>query len=837
MAARGATAAEVSLSEAEKRLGGGRYEDAATAARAAMADGETFDWRLTLIRALVATGQREAAAREVKPLLARAPGSLQALWLARQVFRAAGDEAAADAALDQMTTALATPGIVLESSEELVAAGEVALLRGEEPKTVLATYFEAALTRDGKCKAAYLAGGALALAKSDDRTAATWFQRGLDKLGPDADLYVGLARAHQQGERAPMLAALDAALHLNPRHVEALALRAEHEIDGEDYGKARETLERAAAVDAGAPVVWALRAVLAHLQNDAAAEAKARAQALLPWAKDPAVDTLIGRKLAEKYRFAEAAAYQRRALALDPTYLPAKGQLAQDLLRLPEEGGGQKRGNAGWALAKDVHAHDGYDVAAFNLVTLRDHLDRFTTLRRPGFVVRMESREARVYGDEVLGLLDEASRALDGKYGFVHRHAVEVEIFPDQGDFAVRTFGMPGGSGYLGVCFGSLITMNSPAGTGAAPVSWRSVLWHEYTHVITLGLTGNRIPRWLSEGISVHEEMRRDARWGQSMTGAFRRMILGGELLPIGKLSTAFLSARSSDNIMFAYYQSALAVDFLVERHGLPALRAVLGDLGRGVELNQALATRMAPLADLDKGFAAFARARAEAFAPKADFDELGPGVLADARGRGLDDVLRGRPNSVPALLEKAQRHVDKGEWAAAAPLLERVIALAPGRDGDDAAYLQLAEVMRRLGRAADERQWLEALANKSAGVATAYRRLIELGEGAADRGALAVNAERLLAVNPMLEAGWRARGRALETQDPAGAVRAYQRLLLLEPSDTADTHLRLGRLLRGRDRQAARRHVLEALAEAPRLLPAHRLLLELADGDAAGAR
>ena len=42
-----------------------------------------------------------------------------------------------------------------------------------------------------------------------------------------------------------------------------------------------------------------------------------------------------------------------------------------------------------------------------------------------------------------------------------------VEIFPDQADFAVRTFGMPGGAGYLGVCFGPLITMNSPAGTGA----------------------------------------------------------------------------------------------------------------------------------------------------------------------------------------------------------------------------------------------------------------------------------------------------------------------------------------------------------------------------------
>ena len=58
--------------------------------------------------------------------------------------------------------------------------------------------------------------------------------------------------------------------------------------------------------------------------------------------------------------------------------------------------------------------------------------------------------------------------------------------------------------------------MNSPAGTGAATVNWRSVLWHEYTHVVTLGLTRNRIPRWLSEGISVHEELARDPHLGSS---------------------------------------------------------------------------------------------------------------------------------------------------------------------------------------------------------------------------------------------------------------------------------------------------------------------------------
>jgi Tfp pilus assembly protein PilF len=806
--------------EADKLLAAGKYEEVAGEARAAIEQGDRR-WRQVLVRALTATGQRAAAAQEAKLLVQASPDELPALLLARDTFRAVGDEAAAAAALARLRQAAATPGRKLEEAEELVAAGRAALLAGDEPKTVLATYFERALGRDPACKAAYLAGGQLALDKSDDRLAAEWFERGLAKLGPDADLYAGLARAHYDGDREEMKAALDAALHLNPRQVPALLLRAEHEIDGEDYAAAAAHIDRALAVDAGVPAGWALRAVLAHLRNDGAGEGKARQQALAAWSRNPGVDALIGRKLSQKYRFTEGAAYQRRALALDPGYLPAKAQLAQDLLRL-----GVEHADEGWALAEQVHAKDGYDVEAFNLVTLRGHMARFATLRHKGFVVRMDPGEARIYGDEVGALLAEASRTLDARYGFSRSKPVAVEIFPDQSDFAVRTFGMPGGSGYLGVCFGGLITMNSPAGTGAAPVSWRSILWHEYAHVITLGLTGNRIPRWLSEGISVHEEMKADPRWGQGMTAAYRQMILGGELLPLGKLSTAFLSAKTPEHVMFAYYQSALAVEYLVQKHGLGVLRAVLGDLGRGVQINQALAARAAPLAELDAGFAAFARAQAEAFAPRADFREPAPGVLGDDSGKALAEVLRQQPNNVPALLAQARRHMERGAWGEARPLLERVIALGaePGEP-----HLMLAEVQRKQGRAADEQKTLEALAGRSAGVAPAFARLIELAEGRGDVAAMGENGERLLGVNPMLEAGWRARGRAREAGgDAGGAIRAYERLLLLEPADTADTHLRLARLQQRRDRRAARRHVLDALAEAPRLLPAHRLLLEL---------
>ena len=57
-----------------------------------------------------------------------------------------------------------------------------------------------------------------------------------------------------------------------------------------------------------------------------------------------------------------------------------------------------------------------------------------------------------------------------------------------------------GGGDYLGVCFGPLVTVNSPASRVAHPVNWESIVWHEFCHTVTLTKTKNKMPRWLSEG-------------------------------------------------------------------------------------------------------------------------------------------------------------------------------------------------------------------------------------------------------------------------------------------------------------------------------------------------
>jgi tetratricopeptide (TPR) repeat protein len=404
---------------------------------------------------------------------------------------------------------------------------------------------------------------------------------------------------------------------------------------------------------------------------------------------------------------------------------------------------------------------------------------------------------------------------------------VTVELFANPQDFAVRTCGIPDVDGYLGVCFGSVITANSPK--AQRPANWQAVLWHEFCHVVTLHLTRNKMPRWLSEGISVYEESQRNPTWGQQMNPRYRRMILTGELTPIGKLSGAFLSPPTPMHLQFAYYESSLVVEFLIGRFGLQSIRAILADLGDGAEINAALSKHAATLAQLEEQFEAFARKRAEAMAPQADWDEPSKEQVDPADPQAVAEWLAGHPNSFWALRLQAQMLLKDERWEEAKKPLEKLISLYPAYVEEDNAYQFLAAVHRKLGETQQEHDALSKLAKMSSDAADAYLRLMEIATEQQAWEQVVENGDRYLAVYPMLSNAYWWIGRAAEELGRnERAVESYRRLLLLDPSGPVEVHYRLGRLLRHENPDAARRHVLEALADAPRFRDGHRLLLEI---------
>ena len=801
-----------------KQFKTGQYAQCLESTRKAIEDGAyAADWRILMIESLMALGRYEQAVENMDTALGDYRWSIRLLKLGHTVYNRNGQ---GDRATDMLTRVFRIGtgrDVRFVNADDLVALGESLLQLGGEPKLILDEFFNRAIKSDPNCLDAYLAAGNLALAKQDYELAANKYGEALKRFGADADAHYGLAKAFLNSDRGAMIESLQRALVLNPKHAPALILLAEHQIDCEDYDAAAKLLDRVIAVNPWHEDAWSYRAVLAHLANDSEASDSHRANALKYWPKNPRVDYLVGRKLSQKYRFAEGAAYQRLALASDPQYLPAQIQLAQDLLRLGRE-------QEGWALADAVHSQDGYNVEAYNLANLRDNMSKFKTLRTDGFVIRMDEHEADIYGDEVVELLQSAKSQLCRKYGIELAQPVTVELFDDQQDFAVRTFGMPGGDGFLGVCFGNVITANSPK--AGRPHNWKAMLWHEFCHVVTLNLTHNKMPRWLSEGISVYEEFQRDPIWGQRMDPPYRRKILGNELTSVGDLSAAFMSPPGSMDLQFAYYNSALAVEYLVKRYGLETLKAILGDLANGDQINSAIARRAAPLENVEKEFEAFARKRAEELAPDVDWAQPESGQLDPADPNALEQWLIEHPNSFWALTVQANNLMTDRKWEEAKNPLKKLIRLYPIYAGEDNAYRLLAEVHRKLGDTEQERLVLGDLAILSPDAVDAYERLMEIGVEQEDWRQVVTNGARYMAVYPMLATvHWRL-GRANEElgRDDQ-AIESYRRLLFLDPTDPADVNYRLARLLQHRDPAKAKRHVLEALAEAPRFREAHRLL------------
>jgi tetratricopeptide (TPR) repeat protein len=924
------------LDEAQKQFLAGDYSGCIATLEKAMADragGE--DRHLLLSKALMTVGRYPDAYKGITNALEQEPWSIRLKWQARDVFLANGQTEAAGRIVDDIVKRVAGEPSSYRDAAALVIFGQAALLKNADPKRVLDQLFDVAKKREPKLRDTYLAAGNLALDKHDYALAAKKFEEGLKELPDDPDMQCGLAQAYEPSDSAIAATALEAALKRNSNHLGSLLMVVDHCIDAEDYDEAKETLERIKEINPWHPDAWSYEAVLAHLKNQPDEEKSAHQAALKFWANNPRVHYLIGLKLSQKYRFAEGAAHQRQALKNDDDYLPAKAQLAHDLLRLGEE-------SEGWKLADEVQKQDAYDVEAYNMVNLRQTMAKYTTLTNRDFLVRMSSHEAALYGNQVLDLLNKERTNLCAKYEMELKRPTIVEIFAEQKDFAVRTFGMPGNPGYLGVCFGSVVTANSPAVQHGHPVNWQAVLYHEFCHVITLQMTKNKMPRWLSEGISVYEEGQQNPSWGQRMTPKYREMILGDELTPVSKLSGAFLDPKSEMHLQFAYYESSLVVEFLVQKYGVEKLKAILRDLGDGIEINeaigkelnglnklnelnsakatgtdnsekteanshdstsQAVAEPLGPLEQFEQDFAAFARERAEKLAPTLDFEQpeftklnarsrerrrygterekgtnspttfrVNPKaetgntnkILAIATNLApieLDGTNSGPfPRHVPAIptnelaadsnlspeerwqawakdhptnywvmTRKANDLVEEKQWTEAKPILQKLVEAYPDDVGPDSAYRMLAATHHALGETNLEREVLERFAAKDDEAQDAYGRLMELGVADKNWPSVETNALRYLAVNPLVPPPYRFLAQASQqTQNTRHGIAAYRALLELDPPDLAETHFRLAQLLQRTGDPSARRHVLQALEEAPRYPAALQLLLEI---------
>jgi hypothetical protein len=381
---------------------------------------------------------------------------------------------------------------------------------------------------------------------------------------------------------------------------------------------------------------------------------------------------------------------------------------------------------------------------------------------------------------------------------------VTIELYPNHDDFAVRTAGLPG-IGLLGVTFGYLVAMDSPSGRAAGDFHWGSTLWHEMAHVFTLSITDHRVPRWLSEGISVFEEWRTGPTPGIAVSPRAIDVFRDGKFLPVASLDEGFIRPAYEDQVQVSYMQSGLICYFIEQKWGFDKLVALLRQFTKDTTTAAAVEAtfRISPK-DFDKEFSTFMNQR------------FGP-ILQNPKDW---------QNSMAATYVAEE----KKDWAAVIANARKAIEIFPDFTLDGAAYIPLANALDQQGKRADAIKALQDYRRLGGWNPTALRQLAKWMEEANDKAAAADLHNALVLIEPLDVTLHAKLGERFDaTGKPADALREYQVLLALNPHDTASANFGIARALNSMGNRAeSRRHLLDALETAPHFRPAQDLLLEI---------
>jgi len=390
-------------------------------------------------------------------------------------------------------------------------------------------------------------------------------------------------------------------LELYPHSVRALLAGFGSALDNGHLPRAREFLEQLAEAAPDRRDVRAHTAALAwveHRREDAREYLDALTESS-PHDSEP--ERIVGEHLLELYRFQEGLPFLASAAERngdDP-------HLWTQLGRAYANSGDEVKALESLRTAERV-ARGRQNAWRNNMRMVLEKLDRNYIEREHGshtFV--WEPAAAAILERYTVPFYAEAREELAERYGFTPGD-VRIEFFGEHDDFSVRSTGFPGYSA-LGVCFGPVVTAVSPLAEMRRRFSWARTAFHEYTHVIHLGLSNNRCPRWITEGIATWEEEQRDPSWGRNMRRDLVDAHANGRIIPVRDLNAAFRGPR----ILFGYYQGGLLCEMLIGEHGFPPMIRLLEAFDRGLDLDQAFKQVFATTPEeVDRRFDEFVRGK-----------------------------------------------------------------------------------------------------------------------------------------------------------------------------------------------------------------------------------
>ena len=578
------------------------------------------------------------------------------------------------------------------------------------------------------------------------------------------------------------------ALVSDPKLVEAQELLARIALEDNNNPKATAEAQKALAMD---PNSEQGKAILATI--DLLADKKGTA-----W--DPHTARgyeTIGHFFVMNRRYEEGIVYFRKAIELDPQLYSARSQLGINLMRLGQNDEAYKQ-------LEICYHNDFQDAATRNSLKLMDSYQNFVTFTTPTTILKLHKKEADLLRPYFQSEMDRAMATYEKKYRLKLEKPVQVEVYPDHEDFAVRTLGMPG-LGALGVTFGYSVAMDSPSGRKPGSFHWASTLWHEMSHVYTLTATGHRVPRWFTEGLAVHEETAISPDWGDRLSPDVIGAIKNKKLLPIAELDRGFIHPVSPPQVIVSYFQAGRICDYINEMWGWDTLLAMLHDFGAGEETSAVVLKELKiEPAEFDKRFLAYVEKDTKNAVDH--FDEWKKdlkSLVEKSAAKDWDAVIKSGVTIRDMYPDYVEEHS-----------VYEALAAAYLAKGDKPAAIAELELYEKIGGRDPES--LKLLA----------KTLEEAGRNAEAADAL----NRLNFIYPMDAAAHRSLGGLWLVQgNVKGAIREYAAVVARNPLDPAQAHFDLARAYHAdKQDEQANEELLAALEAAPGFRPAQKLLLEL---------
>jgi len=638
--------------------------------------------------------------------------------------------------------------------------------------------------------------GMLLHGRFNDGEAADLFRETLAKDPANAQAYLGLATVSAESFSSKAAEYALKAIQLDPKLADAHELLADLALANDDREMAAAEADTAIALKSDALDGMAIHAAIELVANRSPETWLDKMRAVNPTYGEGYAR--VAHQLELHYRYQDAVTYYRKAIEADPRLWAAHSALGIELMRLGQEQEPYKE--------LQLSYENGYrDAATVNSLRLLDSYKNFVTSRDTSTILKLNKSESELLLPYMQAELHTILATYEKKYRMKLPSPVQLEVYPEHEDFAVRTLGMPG-LGALGVTFGEVVAMDSPSARKPGDFNWGSTLWHEMSHVFILTATNFRVPRWFTEGLAVHEEGKRSAEWKNQPTPEVLAAIRDKKLLPVARLDRGFVYPDYPAQVMVSYFQAGSICDFVEEKWGEDKLLGMVHSFAELKTTPQAIQQNLgAAPEEFDKQYLAWIDHKYGSEAAHFDiWREKLKALVAAAKQKQYDAILRDGP---------------------------AIVEMYPEYIGDASAYELIADAAKAKRNSAKESEILAAYVRHGGQMPDLLKRLAALQEEAGQHVQAAATLERLNYVYPVKnEELHQHLGDLLYAQKQFdGAVREYNAVVASHPVDKAGAEFKLAQAyLAAGMRDKAQESVLAALETAPGYRPAQKLLLQL---------